>query len=190
VRLGFARNGALDRDADTYHESGAVALGSLLPSVYQEYDENALRLTSALDAVLAPVWLAVDCYDAYLSPATTPEDAAAWLATWVGIDVDDNWRPEQLRRLLAEAFELARWRGTARGITALVEAYTGLRPVVEDTGGVTVSADPGTGFLGTDASAVVVRVAGAALDAVELDRLTALVRGAVPAHVTVRVERA
>ena len=188
MRLGFGRNGTVDSAAGTFLDSGAVALGSLLPSVYQEYDQNALRFTSALDAVLAPIWLAVDCYDAYLSPATTPEDVAAWLATWVGIEVDDNWRPEQLRRLLAEAFDLARWRGTAKGIAALVEAYTGLRPVVDDTGGVTVSADPGNGFVVSEAPVVVVRMPGAALDAVELDRLTALVHGAVPAHVTVRVE--
>jgi hypothetical protein len=51
-----------------------------------------------------------------------------------------------------------------------------------------VSADPGNGFVGSEAPVVVVRMPGAALDAIELDRLTALVHGGVPAHVTVRVE--
>ena len=66
--------------------------------MYQEYDENALRFTAGLDGVLAPVWLSIDCFDAYLSPAMSPDDVTAWLATWVGIVAEDNWHPERLRR--------------------------------------------------------------------------------------------
>ena len=186
MRMGFTRNG--DTDA-TFLDSGGVSLGSLLPAVYQEYDDNAVRFTAALDAVLAPVWLAVDCYDSYLSPLTTPDDVAAWLAMWVGIDADDNWRPEQLRRLIAAAFDLARWRGTARGLADLVEAYTGRRPVIEDTGGVTVSAMAGTPSPATvEPPTVVVRLPGAAFDASERERLAALVRRSAPAHVATRID--
>jgi phage tail-like protein len=184
MRLGFNGNG----DTATYRDAGTVALGSLLPAIYQEYDDNALRFTSGLDAVLAPAWLAIDCFDAYLSPTITPEDTATWLATWVGIAVDDNWHPDQLRRLLTRAFELYRWRGTARGIADLVEAYTGLRPDIDDSGGVGVSAAPGGGTVRTDTASVIVRISSPHLDDAEVERLTTLVRSSTPAHVVARVE--
>jgi phage tail-like protein len=186
MRLGFDRNS--NGHGGAYCDAGTVALGSLLPAIYQEYDENTLRFTSALDAVLAPDWLAIDCFDAYLSPTITPDDTAAWLATWVGIAVDDNWQPDQLRRLLTRSFELYRWRGTARGIADLVEAYTGLRPEVHDSGGVGVSAVPGGATLRTDAASVIVRISAPNLDDAEVERLTALVRSAAPAHVVARVD--
>jgi phage tail-like protein len=184
---------ALDGDGETvtaggYRRRGAVAIGSLLPGVYQEYDDNAMRFTAALDTVLAPVWLAIDCFDAYLSPDLTPDDMAAWLATWVGIAVDDNWRPDQLRRLLTQAFELYRWRGTLRGMADLVGAYSGLWAQVRDTGGVAVSPTPGGAPPGQVEPTVIVGIPALTLDQGELERLATLVRVSSPAHVSARVE--
>ena len=162
--------------------------------MYQEYDENALRLTSGLDGVLAPVWLSIDCYDAYLSPAMSPDDVTAWLATWVGIVAADSWHPDRLADLVEQSFELHRWRGTLRGMADLIEAYTGVRPEVEDNGGVTVSTTPGAGAAGSDRAAMVVRLPRQSLggDDAErdekLDRLTALVDATTPAHVLTRVQ--
>ena len=70
----------------------------------------------------------------------SPDDVTAWLAGWVGIVADDNWQPEQLaapRRPVPSS--CYRWRGTVKGMADLIEAYTGLRPEVEDNGGVAVS---------------------------------------------------
>jgi phage tail-like protein len=170
-----------------------VPIGSLLPAVYQEYDENALRLTSGLDGVLAPVWLSIDCYDAYLSPAMSPDDVATWLAGWVGIVAADNWRPEQLDRLISRSFELHQWRGTTKGMADLIEAYTGIRPEIEDNGGVAVSAMRGGNTVSTERPAVVIRLPRQALgdDATrdeKLERLNALVAATTPAHVLARIE--
>jgi phage tail-like protein len=191
MRQGFPPDGDSPdgtEPAASYTECGAVALGSLLPAVYQEFDENTLRFTAALDHVLAPVWLSIDCFDSYLQPALTPDDVAAWLAGWVGVVVDDNWHPEQLRRLVANAFELYRWRGTAKGIADLVEAYTGLRPTVDDSGSVAVSATPGGNGGPTYGTTVSVRFATNDLDAADIERLTHLVQASVPVHVQARVD--
>lgn len=166
---------------------GAVGLGSLLPAIYQELDANAMLLCDALDAVLAPVWLTLDNLDAYLDPALSPLDVLSWVAGWVGLAVDDNWRPEQLRRLVASGVELFRRRGTAKGVRELVEAYLGGRVEVLDNGGVAVSARPGGVAPGTSAPGILVRVAAPLIPA-ELDRVSRLVRAATPAHVPVRVE--
>jgi phage tail-like protein len=196
MRMGFGTNGAAPNgdQPETYLEFGAVPIGSLLPAVYQEYDENALRLTSGLDGVLAPVWLSIDCYDAYLSPAMSPDDVTAWLAGWVGIVAEDNWHPERLAGLVDQSFALHRWRGTLKGMADLIEAYTGIRPEIEDNGGVTVSATPGGGAAGGDRAAVIVRLPRQSLgddDAAReerLERLNALVAAITPAHVLSRVQ--
>jgi tetratricopeptide (TPR) repeat protein len=105
-----------------------------------------------------------------------------------GVVVDDNWHPEQLRRLVSRSAELYRWRGTVRGITDLVEAYTGLRPEVTDNGDVGVSTTPGGVVPGTTDPVVRVRVTGAALTMDDLQRLRRFLLAAIPAHMTIRLE--
>lgn len=120
--------------------SGAVSLGSLLPAVFQEYDPMAVAFTQALDAVLAPVWLTLDCLDALFDPDIAPDDVLEWLATWLAVDVD-GLTLEQQRRIVAHGSELHRWRGTTKGVGDLVEVLTGERPGTE--GGVITSSEFG-----------------------------------------------
>jgi phage tail-like protein len=165
-----------------------VPLGSLLPDVYRRHDEYILAFTAALDEVLAPVWLSLDCYDAYLDPYLAPDDFLEMLASWVGFGIDRNWSDDQTRRLVASAVELYRWRGTRRGLIDLVRAYTGVEPEIFDSGGTTWSADPGATPPGSAEPAVRIVVdlpAGAPSD---LARLTRLIASYVPAHVGVAVD--
>ena len=194
MRKAFPLNGNGDGGAEPFLHTGAVPIGSLLPAVFQEYDENALRFTAGLDGVLAPVWLSIDCFDAYLSPAMSPDDVTAWLATWVGIVAEDNWHPERLAGLIERAFELFRWRGTVKGMADLIEAYTGLRPDIVDNGGVAVAGVRGGNVSAVERAMVVVRFPRQALGEVEevrndrLERLTALVDATAPAQVMTRIE--
>jgi phage tail-like protein len=106
--------------------------------VYQEYDENALRFTAGLDGVLAPVWLSIDCFDAYLSPAMSPDDVTAWLATWVGEAVISlciaAWTVT--RKVRRAAIPLA---GDGEGHGRLDRGVHRLRPDIVDNGGVAVA---------------------------------------------------
>ena len=159
-----------------------------LPAIYQELDPNMVRLTESFDAVMAPIWLVLDNLDAYVDPAIAPHDFVAMLAGWIGLEIDRNWRDDQLRHLVAHAVELYRWRGTVQGVIALVEAYTGVTPDVSDSGGTTWSALPDGPIPGTGVPSVHVGVhlpAGASED---LARLTRLIAENVPAHVAVNVE--
>lgn len=58
--------------------------------------------------------------------ALAPDDFVSWLASWIALALDEEWEDEQRRRLLSEAMELYRWRGTARGLKRYLEIYTGL----------------------------------------------------------------
>jgi phage tail-like protein len=164
-----------------------IAIGDMLPAIYRDLDANVQRLTQGFDAVLAPVWLVLDNLDAYFDPALAPDDFVRMLAGWVGLDVDDNWTDDQRRRLVANAIDLYRWKGTRRGVIALVEAYTGFTPVVSESGGTVWSA---TRNAPPPGSAPGMRVTlqlpiGAQID---VGRLTRLITESVPAHVRVAVE--
>ena len=53
-------------------------------------DEVVQQFCSALDDVLTPVVLTLDCLPAYLDPDTTPQDVVAWLAEWMGVVLDSR----------------------------------------------------------------------------------------------------
>ena len=153
-------------------------------------DDFLERFTGALDDVLAPALCALDNLDAYLDPELSPPDFLAWLGTWLGMAVDDDWPLEQRRTMVAHAAALYERRGTAAGLADLVALYTGARPDVVEGGGVSWSATPGAPLPGTGSSTVVVRAifAGAAPTPADMARLEDLVAGAMPAHLQHSVE--
>lgn len=68
----------------------------------------------------------------YFDADATPPDFLPWLATWVGLALDDNWPELKRRRLIKEAVELYRWRGTRRGLSRYLEIYAGVKPQIND----------------------------------------------------------
>jgi phage tail-like protein len=112
-----------------------------LPGLFQE-DPLARQWTAAFDELLAPVFLALDGFAAYLDPWLTPEDFLTWLAGCVGMTLDPAWPIDRRRAAVARAAELYRWRGTARGVAAAVELATGVTPDIEENGGAWWSASP------------------------------------------------
>jgi phage tail-like protein len=162
-------------------------LGVALPAVYQE-DDFTQRFTSALDAVLASVISTMDNLEAYLDPKETPADFLEWLAGWVGVVLDENWPLERQRTFVAEAVELYRWRGTVKGLSALVALYAGVEPEIVDTGGVEWSATPYGRIPGEPEPRFTIRLRVPDRSAVDVDRLDAIVRAAKPAHVLHQIE--
>lgn len=157
-----------------------------LPAIYGE-DEFMTRFVAGFDEALAPIHAAIDDLDGYLDPALTPPDFLEWLGGWLGLIVDRSWPIRRRREFVAKAVGVYRWRGTARGIAEAVELYTGVRPEVEDTGGVDAGPEPLGAIPGTDPAEVVVRVrsGGGSVDPSIIDRIVSEVK---PAHVRHRVE--
>ena len=63
--------------------------GLMLPGVYHG-DAYTQAFCEALDTVLAPVLLTLDSIPAYFDPDLAPADFVEWLATWVGLEIDEN----------------------------------------------------------------------------------------------------
>ncbi len=171
-------------------------LGSLLPSLYLN-DTFAQRLCESLDEVLGPVISVLDCFPAYLDPATTPPGMLDWLASWTGLAAARSLPLGRRRRLVTRAAALHAWRGTPAAVQELVELASGHRVELEESGGVGWSREAGTPLPGSDRPGLVVRVRSAEPSrdrdpsddgGVDMELLARLLELVVPAHLPWRLE--
>ncbi|MBM3678182.1 MAG: hypothetical protein FJW96_09915, partial [Actinobacteria bacterium] len=113
-----------------------------LPAAYRvgDREESFLqRFTTALDAVLSPVFHTLDNLPAYFDPKYAPEDFLDWIAGWVGLELNEKWESELRRKLVAEAVHLHQGRGTRRGVERIAEILAEVEPgkvTIEESGGV------------------------------------------------------
>ena len=165
----------------------AHPLADLLPAVYLE-DDLARGFSEGLDPGLAPVFLTLDCLEAYVDPRLTPLDFLPWLAGWVGLDVDETLPEGRRRAVVAEWARLHHLHGTRAGLVRLLEVATGGEVEVQESGGTRWSGTPGAEPPGEPAPRldIVVRVGNPAeLDVARVERLVREIR---PAHMPFRVE--
>jgi len=108
-----------------------------LPALYQDGDFG-MRFVGALESVLDPIVAIIDALPAHFNPDHAPRDLLNLLSAWLGIEVDESQPLPERRRLVREAAELSRRRGTVRGLElALHLSFPGVPLRVEDNGGVT-----------------------------------------------------
>ncbi|OLP20173.1 phage tail protein [Leptolyngbya sp. 'hensonii'] len=96
-----------------------------LPVIYREVDFVG-RFLQIFEQAFHPVVQTTDVMWAYLDPLTAPEAMLPFLAHWVNWPLDPRWDLVQQRRLIRNALELYRWRGTRRGLRLFLHLYTGL----------------------------------------------------------------
>lgn len=162
-------------------------LATLLPAYLQE-DGFAVRLTQALDDVLAPVIAVLDCLDAYVDPRLTPDDFLDWLAGWVGAALDDNWDDRLRRAQVLAAVALHRDRGTVAGIRAVLEMATGGDVEIREGGAVIWSREPTGDPAGAGVPALAITVALDDPGSVRPRGLEQIVDATKPAHLPHSIE--
>jgi phage tail-like protein len=165
----------------------AAPFGPMLPAIYQE-DEFSMRFVGGFDDVLAPILTTLDCLIDYFDPALTPTDFLDWLASWVGIEVDESWATERRRAAVATAVEMYRMRGTISGLRANLEVLSGGQVEITDSGGVAWSTSPMGELPGQDSPRLAVRVSVPEVSERTTKAIDAIVAAAKPAHVVHRVE--
>jgi phage tail-like protein len=76
--------------------------------------------------------------DLLLDPCSSPDECLPWLASFVGLALDERWATapsgcgdglDARRRIIKEVVWLFRYRGTLHGLTRFIELYVG-RPVI------------------------------------------------------------
>lgn len=164
----------------------ALPLVDLLPGVFLD-DALVRGLTAGLDPMLAPVFLTLDCLEAYLDPRLAPLDFLPWLASWVGIELDETLPAGSQRAIVSAAGRLHHVHGTAAGLVRLLELATGGRVEIRESGGVTWSPLPGADPPGRPEAGleIIVRVPNPGPEVQE--RVERMVREARPVHLPFRV---
>jgi phage tail-like protein len=102
-----------------------------LPAIYHQHPFLGQFLLP-FEEVLAGFEGLLDTIDHYFAPALTDGEFLPWLATWVALVLDEEWDETKRRRLISEAVELYRWRGTVYGLKRYLEIYAGLVPEIRE----------------------------------------------------------
>jgi phage tail-like protein len=102
-----------------------------LPGLYQE-NEFLSRYLLIMETIWEPLEQREDHIGMYFDPRTTPAPFLGWLGSWLDLALNAHWPESRRRRLLEEAMDLYRWRGTSYGLTRMIEVCTGLTPEVVD----------------------------------------------------------
>jgi phage tail-like protein len=102
-----------------------------LPVIYADNDFLA-RFLLMFQTVWEPLEQRQDHIAMYFDPRTSPSSFLPWLASWLDLSFNQHWPEIRRRRLLAEAIDLYRWRGTRYGLVRMIEVCTGITPEVTE----------------------------------------------------------
>lgn len=104
-----------------------------LPAIYSN-DEFLGRLLLIFEHILSPVDRTIDNLHYYFDAGLAPPEMLPWLASWLGLVLDERWPEAQRRALIRAAVELYQWRGTRRGLADFIQLYTGHTPEIVEPG--------------------------------------------------------
>lgn len=116
-----------------------------LPGIYHDNDFLG-RFLLVFESILAPMDRMVGSIHHYLDPDLTPPETLRWLASWLGIVLDERWPEDRQRDLVRGATDLYRWRGTRRGLGTVLRLATGVTPDITEATVSEVRADPARAF--------------------------------------------
>jgi len=141
---GKAHRGAL-LDAMVRFEHPKSAFLEMLPGIYQEAMDDLRRASDdpseppfferyllGIEDAFEPIQSTLNALASLFGPYSTPPDFLLWVATWVCMPINENWPEMKRRRLISEAVDLFRWRGTKKGLSRYLQIYTGVMPQIDD----------------------------------------------------------
>jgi phage tail-like protein len=142
-------------------------------------DEFLVRFLRIFQDVADTVIDQVDNLPHMFDASVAPPAMVRALGGWIGLDwVDPSTSDRRQRAIVRTYFSLLRWRGTKRGMRALLELITEGEAIVEESGGIYRSGDEPV-----SRGHVLLRVATTGPWATE-DDLLRIVRSELPASVT------
>ena len=104
-----------------------------LPAIYQEdpiSKEFLERFLSIFETAADNLENTISHMYKYFDPDIVPQDFINWLASWLNIALEEDWKEEKKRQFIQEAYSLYKQKGTPSGIEKLIEIYTGKKPVL------------------------------------------------------------
>lgn len=160
----------------------------LLPMAMRD-DAATSRFVSIFDAMHAELRSRIADAELYFDARVAPVEFVELLASWIDLTVPGGWEDtgrsgdHDARRYVEQAGPLFRWRGTRRGLEAVLRAATGGEVVVRDSGGVWIDR---SSPIGDERRHVMIEILGPTR-AIEARVIDDLVRTQMPAGVTYEV---
>jgi phage tail-like protein len=139
------------------------------------------RFLLIFEHILTPVDRQIDQLYEYFDPRLAPPDFLPWLASWLGLVLDERWPEGQRRELIRAAVELYEWRGTRRGLSEFLRLYTGFTPEIIEPG-------VGKGAKADQAHRFVVRIKSSEPDKLDRALLMSIIDLEKPAHAGYKLE--
>jgi phage tail-like protein len=106
-----------------------------LPGVYAETAEAQSfgeRFMSLFDASIEELDRAIERHPALLDVRGVPDEALAWLGSFLDVAAEPWWGPDLYRRVLRAAPALYRRRGTPEALARAVELIFGTQPAITE----------------------------------------------------------
>lgn len=107
-----------------------------LPSIFQVMDSKngdfLKRYLWIFYSLLNTINVSLDNIHRYFNPMESPKDFFPWLVSWFSDYHKYSIPEETLRLVISNIVPLYRWRGTAAGISRLLEIIIGTKPDVMD----------------------------------------------------------
>lgn len=97
-----------------------------LPAVYQaDFTSKAFleSFLSIFETFFSNMDDKIFSFSKYIDARSTPDDFLPWLASWVGLRLDQRWSNEDVRRFIEEAPDLYKKRGTRDGLEKILLTY-------------------------------------------------------------------
>lgn len=107
-------------------EQTAHSLARRLPAIYSAdpaQEDFLHRYLATVDGLLHDLDLRSRCRDLLVDPHGTPGEALDWLASFLGLVLDERWAENARRQLVAEIAGLYRMRGTVWALRRYLQLY-------------------------------------------------------------------
>jgi phage tail-like protein len=117
----------LEFDQDSYLKS--------LPAIYQEQaacGDFFDRFLALFERSFERTEDVIRRLPALADPDAIESEALPWLASWLGLDLDDRWDDRTRRDAIRQAYARDASRGTAGGLQEAIEREAGVRVIVQE----------------------------------------------------------
>lgn len=113
-------------------EARTHTLTRRLPAVFEDNDQAGFlhRYLALFDGLLHDLDQRSARRELLLDPESAPAEALDWLASFVGLVLDERWPVRDRRLLIAQAAWLYRYRGTVAALTRYLALYLHAEPVI------------------------------------------------------------
>lgn len=94
-----------------------------LPEIYEQ-DDFINRFLMMVESFWKPANQQIDFVSSYFDPLLTPVEFLPWLASWMGMPVDEYMPEERKRKLIRSAMFYFQQRGTKAALQDYLQVYT------------------------------------------------------------------